>query len=259
MSTRPAATAATVAIGVAGVAAGILGWWLVVALVQPPAYVLPAPGAVAGRLLGNPGLYLESALQTLRKVLVGGSIGVVVGLGLGSLIAHHPLLRRTVMPYLITMRVLPKIAIAPVLLIYLGLGFRTAVLFVAVIAVFPVVISTVAGFERVPDRQLDLLRSVDASPVQTFLRVRVPYAVPDLLAGIKQAVALSVVGAVVAEWVVSTEGLGYIVLAASERVQPAVLVAALVLLVALGLGIYAAVHAVQRLVVGPLERFSGDV
>lgn len=226
--------------------AGLAGWWLLAGPGGVPAFLLPTPTAVARRLAGNPGLYLEGALATLLKVLLGGAVGIAAGFILGVAVFYRPLVRRSVYPYLVTIRVLPTIAIAPLLLIYVGVGTVTAVVFVALLVFFPMVVNTVAGLERAPERDLDLLRSVAADGLLASLRVRLPYALPDVFAGLKQAVTLSVVGAVVAEWVVSARGLGALILLASENVQPAVMVAALVVLVVLGLALYGSVVLVQR-------------
>jgi NitT/TauT family transport system permease protein len=221
-------------------------WWAATALGSIPPFVLPPPTAVVDRLIGRPHLYLESATATLAKVFVGGGLGIGIGLALALAMWTVPLFRRTIYPYLVAIRVLPKVAIAPVLLLYFGLGFDTAVMFVAAASFFPMVVSTTAGFERVPKRQRDLLRSVDAGPVRTTLAVDLPYALPDVFAGVKQSVTLAVVGAVIAEWVVSTEGLGYLVLIGSESVQPSIMLAALSVLIAMGVSLYAAVVALQR-------------
>ncbi len=231
-------------LGVLAVAVGL--WWAATTVFGVPSFVLPSPVAVAARLAGNPGLYLRSAAATLEKLLVGGTVGIGAGFAIAVVVAHVPIVRRAVYPYLVAIRVLPKIAIAPLLLTYFGLGFHTAVVFVALVTFFPMVVSSVAGFERVPDRHQALLRTVDAGPVATFVRVRLPYALPDLFAGLKQSVTLAVIGAIVAEWVVATDGLGYLILLASENVTVDVMVAALVVLVALGLSLYGAVAAVQR-------------
>jgi NitT/TauT family transport system permease protein len=159
------------------------------------------------------------------------------------------------LPYLVAARVLPKVAVAPLLLLYIGLGFDTAVLFVALVAFFPMVVSTLAGVQRTPETQLDLMRSVDAGRLRTFLAVELPFALPDVFAGVKQSMTLAVVGATIAEWVVATEGLGYLILVASENVQPDVMLASLVVLVTIGLTLYGAVVALQRVVAErvPLE------
>lgn len=238
--------AAGVTLPVGALAAGIAAWWAATTLFAIPAFLLPSPVAVAARLVDSPALYARNAWATLQKVLAGGAVGVAAGFLAGVLVSHVPLLRRTLLPYLVALRVLPKVAVAPVLLLYVGVGFGTAVLFVALVAFFPMTVSTAAGFDRVPSRQRDLLRSVNAGRARSFLAVELPYALPDVFAGLKQSTALAVIGAVVAEWIVATNGLGALILTASETVQIAVMLAALGVLVAVGLCLYGAVVAVQR-------------
>ena len=225
---------------------GVVLWWATVAIADVPPFLVPPPDAVAARLAGNAPLYLDNAWLTLEKVAYGGAVGAASGFVLAVLVAYLPWFRRAVYPYLVTVRVVPKIAIAPLLLIYLGTGMTTAIVFIALIAFFPLVLSTAAGLDRAPSEQLDLLRSVNAGPVRTFLRVRLPYALPDVFAGLKQSVTLAVVGAVVAEWIVADSGLGFLILLASENVQTDMMLAALVVLLVEGLALYGAVVALQR-------------
>ncbi len=246
MSVADRVPGASVTLPVGGLVAGVLLWALATAALSVPAYLLPAPGAVAARLAGNPELYARSARVTATRVLVGGAAGVGGGFTVGVAVAHVPLLRRAVLPYLVAVRVLPKLAVAPVLLIYLGTGFATGAGFVALVSFFPMVVNTVAGFDAVPDRYADLFASVGASRAATAVHLRLPYALPDVFAGLRQSVALAVVGAVVAEWIVSTEGLGALVLFAMEDVQTDVMFAALVVLFAEGLTLYGLVAAVER-------------
>ena len=147
----------------------------------------------------------------------------------------------------------PKLAVAPLLLIYLGTGFTTGAVFVALITFFPMVVNAVAGLDSVPRRYHDLFASVDAGALATFVHLRLPYALPAIFAGLKQSVALAVVGAVVAEWVVATNGLGARVLVALEDVQTDVMFAATVVLFAEGLVLYGVVAAVERRVLWEAE------
>ena len=236
-SVVPASVAFLVVIG---------AWWALTVVGDLPAFFLPPPDAVVGRLTGNPGLYLRNALFTLEKVVGGGAIGVVGGFVLAIAITYVSLLRKILLPYLVTIRVLPKIAIAPLLLIYMGTGMETAIVFVALIAFFPMVLNAAAGFERAPRTHRDLLRSVDAPPLKTFAHVTLPYALPDIFAGLKQSVTLAVVGAIVAEWIVADSGLGYLVLIGSENLQTDMMIAALFAMLALGLVLYGSVVLLQQ-------------
>ncbi|MFD1514168.1 ABC transporter permease [Halomarina rubra] len=246
---------ANVTLPVAALIVGVALWWAIITVLSIPPFILPSPSAVVERLVTRPGLYASNAMATLAKTLVGGTLGIVGGMALALLVSWHRLLRRAFVPYLVAARVLPKVAIAPLLLLYVGLGFDTAVLFVALVSFFPMTVSTLAGVQRTPETQLDLMRSVDAGRLRTFIAVELPFALPDVFAGVKQSVTLAVVGATIAEWVVSTEGLGYLILIASESVQPDVMLASLVVLVAMGLTLYGVVVALQHVVTErvPLE------
>lgn len=246
MSVRERVPFPRVSLPAAAGIAGVFAWWLLTTPLGVPAFLLPSPAAVVERLASNPSLYLRHAGYTLSKVLFGGAVGAGSGFLLGLAVAYSPLLRRSVYPYIVTVRVLPTLAIAPLLLLYLGTGYRTAVVFVGLISFFPMVVNTAAGLQRVGERELDLLRSVDAASFRASLAVRLPYALPDLLAGAKQTVTLSVVGAIVAEWVVGSRGLGYLVLLGTENVQLDLVLAALVVLIAAGLCLFGAVGLVGR-------------
>lgn len=224
----------------------LLVWWAVATLFGLPRFLLPHPGAVGERLVGNPGLFVTHTWATLKKVLYGGIAGVAGGFVLAVVLANLPLLRRGIYPYLVTVRVLPKIAVAPLLLIYLGTGTLTAVVFVALISFFPMILSTAAGLDRTPASHRDLLRTVNASGLALFVRVELPYAVPDVFAGLKQSVTLAVIGAVVAEWVVADSGLGNLILLGSENLQTDLMLAALAVLVAVGLVLYGLLALLQR-------------
>ena len=242
-----------VVLPVAGLAVGVVAWWAATALLSLPSYLLPAPDAVVARVLGNPALYATSAWITLRRALLGGGVGVLAGFLIALVVVQVPLLRRAVVPYLVAARVVPKLAVAPLLLIYLGTGFTTGAVFVALITFFPMVVNAVAGLDSVPQRYHDLFASVDAGALATFAHLRLPYALPAIFAGLKQSVALAVVGAVVAEWVVATNGLGALVLFALEDVQTDVMFAATVVLFAEGLVLYGVVAAVERRVLWAAE------
>jgi NitT/TauT family transport system permease protein len=191
-------------------------------------------------------LYVEHARYTLEKIVIGGGIGVITGVFFGTLIYFVSLARVVAMPYIITIRVLPKIAIAPLLLIYFGTGMGTAVFLVALIAFFPMVVNTAAGLQQAPQRHRELLKSVDTGSLQLFYSLYIPYALPDVFAGLKQSVTLAVVGAILAEWIVIDNGLGHIILLGSSNLQADLMIAALLVLTALGLSVYAVVVLVQQ-------------
>ncbi|NHX36056.1 MULTISPECIES: ABC transporter permease [Halolamina] len=216
-------------------------WAGFVSLFDVPAYLLPHPLAVGRRLAGDPGLYADAAVATTVKVLVGGAAGSLAGFVLGVAVGELPPLWRAVSPYLIAARVLPVVAIAPLLLIYFGTGFATGIAFVALMTLFPMAVSTAAGFRQTPEAALDLAASVDAPRHRVLLSIRLPYAVPDVVGGLRQAATLAVVGSVLAEWFVADSGLGYLILVAAENVRPDVLLAALSVVFLVGFSLYGAV------------------
>lgn len=220
---------------------GIVLWALFVSLFDVPPYLLPHPIEVARRLVESPGLYIDSTGATLLKVFVGGAAGTTVGFCIGVAVGEIPPLWRAISPYLVAARVLPIVSLAPLLIIYLGIGFWSGVAFVTLMSLFPMAVSTAAGFRQTPQEAVDLVDSVDASRLRVLRSVRLPYAAPDLVAGLRQSVTLAVVGAVLAEWLVSDSGLGYLILVASENVRPDVLVASLVLVLCIGFTLYGAV------------------
>lgn len=231
---------------VAALVAVVGAWAAATTLLSIPPYLLPGPDAVAARLAGNPALYAGHALATLERIVLGGSIGVALGFAVAVAVVSWRPLRYALLPYVVTIRVLPKVAIAPALVIYFGTGRATAAGFVALIAFFPLALSTIAGLERRNRRYDDLLRSVDANPLRTFVSVRLRFALPEIVSGLKQSVTLAVVGAVVAEWILVDDGLGALVLVASENLVTDVLLAALVVLLGIGLACYGLVAALER-------------
>jgi ABC-type nitrate/sulfonate/bicarbonate transport system permease component len=224
--------------------AAVVLWAALVSALDVPAYILPHPIEVGRRLIGNTGLYVGAAVETTVKVLVGGAAGTVAGFLLGVAVGEVPLLWRAVSPYLIAARVLPVVSIAPLLLIYFGTGFLTGVAFVALMALFPMAVSTAAGFRGTPEAALDLAASVDAPRHRVLLSIRLPYAVPAVVGGLRQSVTLSVVGAVLAEWFVADDGLGHLILVGAENVRPDVVLAALSVVFVVGFALYAAVDAI---------------
>ncbi|GAB7093177.1 ABC transporter permease [Halolamina litorea] len=226
---------------VVALAGAVVLWGLFVSLLDIPPYLLPHPISVVQRLVGNPSLYVDAAVATTIKVFAGGAVGTALGLLIGAAVGEVPALWRAISPYLVVARVLPVVSLAPLFLIYFGVGFGTGVAFVALMALFPMAISTAAGFRRTPESALDLARSVDASRLRTLFAVRLPYAAPDVVAGLRQSVTLAVVGAVLAEWFVADSGLGYLILVASENVRPDVMLASLSLVFVVGFSLYGAV------------------
>lgn len=216
-------------------------WGAFVSVFDVPAYLLPTPIDVGRRLAGDPGLYADAAVATTAKVIVGGAVGTLSGFLLGVAVGEIPPLWRAISPYLVAARVLPVVSIAPLLLIYFGTGFHTGIAFVALMTLFPMAVSTAAGLRATPEPALDLAESVDTSRHRVLLSIRLPYALPDVVAGLRQSTTLAVVGSVLAEWFVADGGLGYLILVGAENVRPDVVLAALSVTFVVGFAFYGAV------------------
>jgi NitT/TauT family transport system permease protein len=212
-----------------------------------PDYILPAPTAILERMWDDPELLWSATKVTLVEVVVGFAIGVVIGLALALPIAYSPMIRATLYPLIVASQAVPKIAIGPLLVLWLGLGVLPKLAIVALMVFFPVVITAAEGFSSVDRNLLDLVRSVNASQWQIFRRVRFPHALPQIFSGLKIGITLAVVGAVVGEWIAADNGLGYLLLQANTQLDSTLLFSALVLLVVLGVVLFVLVEIAERL------------
>jgi NitT/TauT family transport system permease protein len=175
-----------------------------------PAVVLPAPSDVAVRVwqdLLQPSVRLDFA-YTLTEVLAGFAVAVVVGITLGAVIALNPLLDKTLTPLIVAIQTIPKVAVAPVLIIWFGFGIESKIVLVALIDFFPILVNAVTGFRSSDPRQILLMKVLKASPWQIFIKVRLFNAIPYLMAGMYIAIVLSVIGAVLGEFLGASRGLG---------------------------------------------------
>ncbi|RPI34570.1 MAG: ABC transporter permease [Chloroflexota bacterium] len=191
----------------------ILFWYLVVRFGYVSIYLLPPPGMVLARFLkaASDGTLLRNSLYTLSEVLAGLSIGVTAATSLGYLLAKSRSLERILSPYIVASQSVPVVAIAPLLVIWFGPGLFSKVLICALIVFFPVLINTVVGMRSVPADLRDLMRSLQATPWQTFRLLEVPASLPVFLGGLRIGATLSVIGAVVGEFVGADRGLGYMI------------------------------------------------
>ncbi len=209
-------------------------WEAAVRLARIPAFVLPAPSAILAKFLADIPLLRRHTLVTLEEILVGYLVAAAFGLLIAVLIVQFKAVERVVYPYIVASQTVPKIAIAPLLIIWLGAGMLPKVLIVAVTAFFPITVNTVTGLREVEENYLHLLHSVAATDAQVFLRLRLPYALPFIFAGLKLATTLSVLGAIVAEFMGASEGLGYLILSSTFNFEVPRVFVSLILLVLIG-------------------------
>jgi NitT/TauT family transport system permease protein len=226
----------------------LAAWELIVRLLNVPEIVLPPPTSIleALRAIVISGAVLSHLGVTVTEVLAGFGLGAVAALVLGTLIAQFRLVDRIVYPYVIALQAVPKVALAPLLVIWFGFGISSKILMTAVIAFFPILVNTIAGLRSVEQDRLDLMVALNASRWQIFRYVRLPTALPFIFAGLDVGIVLSVIGAIVGEFVGANAGLGYLLLVYNADLKIAAVFALLVILAALGIILHAIVQAVQK-------------
>ena len=226
-------------------------WEWVVRAWNVPNFLVPAPSTVAGALARGmrTGLYLTNFWITLFEALVGFVIAAVAGIVLGAIIAQFRLVERTFYPYLVALQTLPKIAIAPLVIVWFGFGISSKVIIAGMVAFFPVLVNVIVGLKTVDAAKLDLMRSLRATRWQTFRLVTFPNALPFVFAGLDIAIVFSVLGAIVGEFVGSQKGLGNLILQFNFSLDVAGVFAVLILLSVMGVVLHLVMQAVQRHVI----------
>jgi NitT/TauT family transport system permease protein len=231
-----------------GTLLGVLVVWEVAArALRIPAFVMPLPSAVFSEGWQWRYRFIGHTWVTLYETLGGFALSIVVGVPLAVLIVYSPGMRRALYPLIVLAQSVPKIAIAPVLLLMTGHGEIPKIIVAFLVAFFPVVIDTATGLAATPPELLDLSRSYRASPFKTFVKVRLPMALPFFFAGAKVAITLSVIGAVVGEFVGSDRGLGYVILSATSYWKMELAFSAMIILSLMAIVLFGAVALVERL------------
>jgi NitT/TauT family transport system permease protein len=209
--------------------------------------VLPSPAAIALVSVRRYDLLLHETWPTLIETVLGFGLAVAIGIPLAVCVANSRVLNLALYPILVATQSVPKVAIAPIILVWFGLGMGSKLALAFLVAFFPIVVDTATGLKATPAGLLDLARSLRASPLQIFLKVQMPAALPFIFAGAKVAITLAVIGAVIGEFVGSVAGLGNLVLTANSQLDGPLAWAALIWLSALGIVLFAAVALVERL------------
>jgi NitT/TauT family transport system permease protein len=221
-------------------------WDLTIRIFRIPPYLIPAPEAVVKQLFVEwPRLWRES-LVTTYATLGGFALSVAFGIPMALMIAYSRTIESFVYPLLVFSQSVPKIAIAPLFVVWFGFGIVPKIIAAFMLGFFPVVVSTVVGFKSVDPDMLDLARSMRASRLATFVRISLPQALPSIFAGLKVSVTLAVVGAVVGEFVGSNSGIGYLLQIANGNFDLPLMFAALTVLSAIGVLLFVAVDLVER-------------
>jgi NitT/TauT family transport system permease protein len=230
----------------ATLALAVLAWQLVVVGFRLPEYLLPAPTHVAAAIVTEWRYLVVHTVVTLAEILMGFAVAVGVGVPLAMLIVYSPLMERSLYPLLVASQAVPKIAVAPLLIFWAGLGLFPKVLVAFAISFFPIVIDTVVGLRMVEPEMLYLARSMGAGERKIFFKIRFPSALPNIFAGLKVAVTLAVVGAIVGEFIQADRGLGYALQQATSVLNTRLAFATIFILAAVGMALFAAVEALER-------------
>jgi NitT/TauT family transport system permease protein len=211
--------------------------------------VLPPPSAIAGRLysLVATGTIWPHLWATSAAIGAGFVLGVVAGLVIGAMVSLIPIVERLVYPYLVALQTLPKVAIAPLFIIWFGYGLTSKIVITALVCFFPVLVSVVAGFHSTDRDQLDMMKAFGATKWQTLVRLRIPSALVLIFAGLEIAAVLAVIGAIVGEFVGAQVGLGYLIVALNFSLDVPGVFAVLIVLSAIGLLLHGTMrYAAQR-------------
>ena len=219
------------AVGVAVVL--IVVWQASILVFEPPPFMLPSPASVFEALIGRPDLWQVHAPATLLATLAGLFFGAVVGAGLALAMSFVPITRRFLLPVMVVSQAVPVFAIAPLLVLWFGFGLTSKIVMTTIAIFFPVASAYADGLTRTDPGLIDLSRLYRANRWREVTIIRVPWALPSLITGLKLAAVFAPVGALIGEWVGSTSGLGYAMLFANSRAQTDVMFAALVLVVAM--------------------------
>ncbi|MGN6463627.1 MAG: ABC transporter permease [Pseudolabrys sp.] len=216
----------------------IIIWQVSVPLLGLSEFVLPTPSLIAKRLVTDFHLLATNSVYTTIEVIAGFGLGVFVGIPLALAIFYWRPFERAMYPMLVALQTIPKIALAPLLVLYLGYGWGPKIALAFLISFFPIVISTVVGLQSLDKGLVNLVRSMGSSEWQTFFKIRLPAALPSVFGGFKVAISLAVIGAIIGEYVAAEKGLGYLQLQANARFDTALNFATVVVISVLGVALY---------------------
>jgi NitT/TauT family transport system permease protein len=227
----------------------VIFWELSVQIGQVPAYILPAPTAIAEEFAAYWHRLLPNAGVTLSEVLIGFFCAVAIGVPLAVGITYSRFMEKAVYPLIVASQTIPKVAIAPLLLTWFGYGITPKIVIVVLLSFFPIVINSVMGMKSASPEMMHLARSMGANGWQQFWKFRLPQALPSMFAGFKLATVLSVIGAIVAEFIGSDRGLGYLILIAGANFDITRQFCSIILISLIGIVFFMVLEWLERVVV----------
>jgi len=222
-------------------------WQVVTVVFSIPRYLLPSPLQVGEEMVDKAYLLMVHGLVTLSEILLGFALSVVVAVPLAVVMTYSRTIERALYPLLVGSQTIPKVALAPLFMVWLGFGLAPKILMTFMIAFFPIVIGAVIGLVTIELELIYVARSMGASNWQLFWKVRLRHALPSLFGGLKVAITLAVVGAIVAEFVGADKGLGYLIQVANGHLDTPLLLAAVVVISVIGIALYLIVEQFELL------------
>ncbi len=222
-------------------------WEIACRALNVPDFILPSPSVIIDKIITSWLLLLVNTLVTAQEIVLGFGLSVVVGIPLAVLSVYSRIFERVAFPFMVSLQTIPKVALAPILVMWLGYGILPKVMVAFLISFFPIVIGAVVGMRSAEKEMIYLVQSMGASELTTFLKIRLPRALPSIFGGLKIGMGQAVVGATVGEFIAAELGLGYLQLISQVRLDTALLFAAVVVLSLLGVLLFNIVAWVERL------------
>jgi NitT/TauT family transport system permease protein len=226
-----------------------VAWEVAVHVFAVKEYLLPPPSRVWTEFWKRHEIVAGAAWVTTQEILAGYALAVVVSVPLALAVAYSRFMEQAVYPVIVFLQIIPKIAIAPLFIIWFGFGFTPKLLLVFLLSFFPIVVSSIAGFKSADRDVMDFARTTGASAMKMFWKIRLPQALPHIFTGLKVGAALAATAAVVAEFVASDRGLGYLLLQYNGQLDTPMVFATIVVLSLIGLVVYYAVEVVERVAI----------
>ena len=226
-----------------------VAWEVAVRLTGVKEYLLPPPSKVWTEFWKRHDIVAGGAWVTTREILAGYALAVVVSIPLALAVAYSRFMEQAVYPVIVFLQIVPKIAIAPLFIIWFGFGFMPKLLLVFLLSFFPIVVASIAGFKSADRDVMDFARTTGAGGIRMFFKIQLPQALPHIFTGLKVGAALAATAAVVAEFVASDRGLGYLLLQYNGQLDTPMVFATIVILSLIGLAVYYAVEIVERLAI----------
>lgn len=224
-------------------------WWGLKELKGWSEFILPSPADVVETFVDRWDVLLDNSWVTLWEVLAGFALSIAIALPIGVALAYSWIFDWMMSPLLFGFNAVPKVAVAPILVIWMGFSELPKIVMVVLLCFFPIVLSTAAGLKSTPEELRELVRSLDATPVQAFLKLRLRWAMPQIFVGLKVSIGLAVIGAVIGEFVGATAGLGYLIIVSGGTADTSLAFASLVLLALISVVLFYALLILERVLV----------